>query len=129
MLDHVSIGVSDTSRTKRFYDAALKPLGYSCLSESAGSLGYGRDRVQFWISQTGHPIAPDPASGLHVCFVAPSRENVVAFHAAALKLGGKDNGQPGLRNAYGDNYYAAFVIDPDGYRLEAYCGAAQETSA
>ena len=125
MLDHVSIGVSDTGRAKRFYDAALKPLGYSCLSESAGSLGYGRNRVQLWISQTERPIAPDPASGLHFCFAAPSRKSVDAFHAAALKLGGTDNGEPGLRKNYGDNYYAAFVIDPDGYRLEAYCGAAQ----
>jgi len=124
MLDHVSIGVSDTGRTKRFYDAALRPLGYLCLSESADSLGYGRARAQFWISQTGRPIAPDPASGLHFCFAAPSRESVDTFHAAALKMGGKDNGEPGLRKAYGDNYYAAFVIDPDGYRLEAYCAAA-----
>ena len=129
MLDHVSIGVSDTGRTKRFYDAALKPLGYSCLSESAGSLGYGRDRVQFWISQAKRPVAPDPTSGLHFCFSAPSRESVDIFHVAALKLGGKDNGQPGLRKDYGDNYYAAFVIDPDGYRIEAYCGAKQKGSA
>jgi len=125
MLDHVSIGVRDTGRAKRFYDAALKPLGYACLSESAGSLGYGRDRAQFWISQVPRPIAPDPASGLHFCFAAPNREGVDTFHAAALKLGGKDNGRPGLRKDYGDNYYAAFVIDPDGYRLEAYCAAAQ----
>src|SRR5215510_8778 len=123
MLDHVSIGVSDTGRTKRFYDAALKPLGYSCLSESADSLGYGRDRVQFWISRTERPIAPDPVSGLHFCFAAPTRKSVDAFHAAALKSGGNDNGKPGLRKDYGDKYYAAFVIDPDGYRLEAYCGA------
>jgi predicted lactoylglutathione lyase len=60
---------------------------------------------------------------------APTRKSVEAFHAAALKLGGKDNGEPGQRNAYGDNYYAAFVIDPDGYRLEAYCGATQEALA
>jgi len=125
MLDHVSIGVSNTGRTKRFYDAALRPLGYSCLSESTDSLGYGRDHVQFWISQAARPIPPDPASGLHFCFAAPSRGSVDAFHSAALKAGGKDNGHPGLRATYGDNYYAAFVIDPDGYRLEAYCGAAQ----
>jgi len=124
MLDHLSIGVSNTGRSKRFYDAALKPLGYACLSESTDSLGYGRDHVQFWISRAERPIAPDSASGLHFCFAASNRESVDAFHAAALKLGGKDNGGPGLRKAYGDNYYAAFVIDPDGYRLEAYCGAA-----
>jgi len=124
MLDHVSIGVSDPGRSKRFYDAALKPLGYACLSEGTDSLGYGRDHVQFWINRAERPITPDPASGLHFCFAASSRENVDAFHAAALKVGGKDNGRPGLRKAYGDNYYAAFAIDPDGYRLEAYCGAA-----
>lgn len=123
MLDHVSIGVKDIGRAKRFYDAALNPLGYSCLSESAGSLGYGHDRVQFWIGQAERPVARDPASGLHFCFTAPSRDSVDAFHAAALKLGGDDNGPPGLRKDYGDNYYAAFVIDPDGYRIEAYCGA------
>src|SRR4030095_11489604 len=103
MFDHVSIGVRDVARTKRFYDAALKPLGYSCLSESADSLGYGRDRVQFLISQNEQPRAADPASGLHFCFAAPSRESVDAFHSAALKAGGKDNGNPGLRNTYGDN--------------------------
>jgi catechol 2,3-dioxygenase-like lactoylglutathione lyase family enzyme len=61
-------------------------------------------------------------SGLHFCFAAPTRKSVDAFHVAALGAGGKDNGGPGLRESYGDNYYAAFVIDPDGYRLEAYCG-------
>jgi catechol 2,3-dioxygenase-like lactoylglutathione lyase family enzyme len=124
MLDHVSIGVADIGRTKRFYDATLRPLGYSCLSESAGSLGYGRDGVEFWISQAERPVAPDTASGLHFCFAAPSRESVGAFHAAALAAGGNDNGKPGPRKAYGDNYYAAFVIDPDGYRIEAHYGAA-----
>jgi catechol 2,3-dioxygenase-like lactoylglutathione lyase family enzyme len=129
MLDHVSIGVSNTGRSKRFYDAALKPLGYACLSESTDSLGYGGDRVQFWASLAERPITPDPASGLHFCFAGPNRESVDAFHAAALKVGGKDNGRPGLRKAYGDTYYAAFVTDPDGYRLEAYCGATQNASA
>ena len=81
--------------------------------------------MQFWISRAERPIAPDPASGLHFCFAAPNRESVNAFHAAALKSGGRDNGRPGVRKDYGDNYYAAFVIDPDGYRIEAYCGAIQ----
>ena len=62
-------------------------------------------------------------SGLHFCFAAPTREAVQAFHAAAIKAGGTDNGAPGPRKEYGDNYYAAFVIDPDGFRLEAYCGS------
>ena len=123
MINHVSIGVRDVAKTKRFYDAAFKPLGYTCLSESSGSLGYGRDGVAFWISASESPVAADPKSGLHFCFDAPTRKSVDAFHAAALKAGGKDNGKPGLRTDYGANYYAAFVVDPDGYRIEAYCAA------
>ncbi|CDX19693.1 Lactoylglutathione lyase [Mesorhizobium sp. ORS 3324] len=125
MLDHVSIGVRDAADSKRFYDAALQPLGYSCLSQSPGSLGYGSRAVQLWVNDAGHPVPADKDSGLHFCFAAPTRACVDAFHAAALRAGGRDNGQPGLRTAYGDNYYAAFVIDPDGYRLEAYCGNAE----
>ncbi len=122
MLDHVSIGVRDLAQSKRFYDATLAPLGYRCLSESGGSLGYGRETEAFWIIATEHPVAADPKSGLHFCFTAPDRNGVDAFHAAALKAGGRDNGKPGLRADYGPNYYAAFVSDPDGYRLEAHCG-------
>lgn len=121
MIDHISIGVRDIAKTKRFYDAALKPLGYSCLSEGAGSLGYGRDAVVLWISATERPVPADEQSGLHVCFTAPTRKSVEAFHAAALRAEGHDNGKPGVRKDYGPNYYAAFVADPDGYRLEAYC--------
>jgi len=123
MLNHVSIGVRDIARTKRFYDAALKPLSYSTLSASDTSLGYGKDNVVLWISATEKPVPPETTSGLHFCFDAPTRKSVAAFHAAALGAGGKDNGKPGLRADYGPNYYAAFVVDPDGYRLEAYCGA------
>ena len=67
-------------------------------------------------------MKPDMESGLHFCFVAKDRAGVDAFHAEALKLGGKDNGKPGVRADYSPKYYAAFVIDPDGYRIEAYCG-------
>jgi catechol 2,3-dioxygenase-like lactoylglutathione lyase family enzyme len=121
MFDHVSIGVRDVKQTKRFYDAALQPLGYSCLSEGADSLGYGADGVGLWISATDKPVPADDASGLHFCFVAPSRASVDAFHAKALSAGGTSNGKPGLRESYGPDYYAAFVVDPDGYRIEAYC--------
>lgn len=123
MLDHVSIGVRDIARTRRFYDAALAPLGYTCLSSGTDSLGYGAESVRFWIGLTERPVPPDMASGLHFCFAASSRQAVDAFHKAATAAGGQDNGAPGLRADYGPDYYAAFVIDPDGYRLEAYCGA------
>jgi catechol 2,3-dioxygenase-like lactoylglutathione lyase family enzyme len=124
MIDHLSIGVRDVARAKRFYDAALVPLGYRCLSEGAGSLGYGDATVALWISAVERPVPPDDKSGLHVCFAAPTRESVDAFHAAAVAAGGKDNGKPGVRADYGPAYYAAFVVDPDGYRVEAYCGRA-----
>jgi len=122
MFDHVSIGVSDVASSKRFYEAALPPLGYACLSEGPGSLGYGAQGVALWVNKAARPVPADKDSGLHFCFAAPTRAAVDAFHAAALGAGGKDNGAPGLRADYGENYYAAFVIDPDGYRLEAYCG-------
>ena len=122
MINHVSIGVSDIARAKSFYDAALKPLGYSCLSVAETSLGYGKHAVGLSLRLTTSPVTEDPASGLHFCFDGPTRKSVEAFYNAALASGGRDNGKPGLRADYGDNYYAAFVIDPDGYRIEAYCG-------
>jgi catechol 2,3-dioxygenase-like lactoylglutathione lyase family enzyme len=122
MIDHVSIGVLDLAKAKRFYDAALKPLGYKCLSRDAGSLGYGSAAVALWIGAAAQPVPPDERSNLHFCFTAPTREAVDAFHAAALRTGGHDNGAPGLRADYGESYYAAYVVDPDGYRIEAYCG-------
>lgn len=124
MIDHISIGVSDISRTRKFYDAVLKPLNYSCLSEGEDSLGYGKEQVQLWTNVAKKPIKPDMESGLHFCFAAPTRKSVDAFHKAALAAGGRDNGKPGLRADYGESYYAAYVIDPDGYRIEAYCSQA-----
>jgi len=122
MLDHVSIGVRDIAKAKAFYDAALKALGLTCLSADETSLGYGKESPRFWIYAAEHPVPDDPKSGLHFCFTAPSRESVEAFHKAAVAHGGRDNGKPGLRKDYGPHYYAAFVHDPDGYRLEAYYG-------
>jgi catechol 2,3-dioxygenase-like lactoylglutathione lyase family enzyme len=124
MFDHISIGVRDIAATQRFYDAVLKPLGFSRLSSGETSLGYGKEAVGLWIYATQHPVPADTRSGLHVCFAAPSPKAVNAFYAAAMEAGGKDNGKAGPRPDYGPTYYAAFVVDPDGYRLEAYTGAA-----
>lgn len=124
MIDHVSIGVSDIARSRKFYEAALKALGYTCLSEGETSRGYGKDRVQFWVNVAEKPVKADLHSGLHFCFEAPTRESVDAFYREAMAARGRDNGKPGLREDYGANYYAAFVIDPDGYRIEAYCSRA-----
>ena len=122
MLDHISIGVRDIKRARSFYDAALKPLGYACVSDYGTTLGYGAQQAALWVGEAKKPVPVDPESGLHICFAAPTRASVDAFHAAALKAGGRDNGKPGIRADYGPNYYAAFVVDPRGYRLEAYCG-------
>lgn len=122
MINHVSIGVRDIAKSRSFYGAVLKPLGYTCLSAAESSLGYGKASVGLWISHVKNPVKADLESGLHVCFDAPDRNGVDAFHEAATANGGQDNGKPGLRPEYGENYYAAFVIDPDGYRIEAYCG-------
>lgn len=122
MIDHISIGVRDVAASGRFYDAALAPLGYRRLSDSADSVGYGDTAAVYWIGASKRPVPPDPDSGLHICFAASSRAAVDEFYAAALAAGGRDNGKPGIRSVYGPNYYAAFVVDPDGYRIEAYCG-------
>lgn len=120
MFDHVSIGVADLTRSKAFYDPALAALGISLLHQDQTSLGYGTDRIGLWVLAAKTPVVADPGSGLHLCLTAPDRGAVDRFHAAALAAGGSDNGRPGLRADYGDGYYAAFVVDPDGYRLEAY---------
>jgi catechol 2,3-dioxygenase-like lactoylglutathione lyase family enzyme len=122
MLDHVSIGVSDIPRSGKFYDAVMKPLGYTRKSDGETSLGYGAEAIKLWILAVKRPVKADMESGLHFCFEAPDRKAVDAFHAAALGEGGKDNGKPGVRADYSPKYYAAFVVDPDGYRIEAYCG-------
>jgi catechol 2,3-dioxygenase-like lactoylglutathione lyase family enzyme len=123
MINHVSIGTKDIAAAKRFYDATLTPLGYKCLAQGDEFLGYGGESPAMWVLKVAHPVPPDAASGLHICFDAASRRAVDSFHAAALESGGSDNGKPGLRKDYGENYYAAFVVDPDGYRLEAYCAS------
>ena len=125
MIAHVSIGVRDIDRSKRFYDTVLEPLGYKCLraARTLQGYGYGRDSIALWVFQAEHPVPADEKSGLHFCFVAANAAAAVnAFHAAALRSGGRDNGAPGLRPIYGPDYYPAFIIDPDGYRIEAYYG-------
>jgi catechol 2,3-dioxygenase-like lactoylglutathione lyase family enzyme len=127
MIAHVSIGVSNIDRSKRFYDAALEPLGYKCLraARSLVGYGYGLDSIALWVFQAERPVPADEKSGLHFCFTARDAAAVDAFHAAAIAAGGRDNGAPGLRPIYSPDYYAAFIIDPDGYRIEAYYGPAE----
>jgi catechol 2,3-dioxygenase-like lactoylglutathione lyase family enzyme len=118
MLDHVTIGVSNLTRARKFYDDALKPLGIERLyAEGQTFSGYGADKkAVFWIGARDAVI-----TGAHVAFTAPDRATVDAFHAAALAAGGRDNGGPGPRPNYHRHYYGAFVLDPDGHNIEAVC--------
>ena len=117
MFNHVSVGIRDLDRASRFYDAALGALGYRrTFSESFGC-AWGVEWPEFWATQPEDGDA-GAGNGTHVAFIAASREAVDAFHAAALAEGGSDAGAPGLRD-YTPNYYAAFVRDPDGNKLEA----------
>ncbi len=119
MLGHLSFGVADLLRTTAFYDATMSALGCQRVWTSERGVGYGPDPDHERLTLFLKPapiVAPGP--GFHLAFDAPDRASVDAFHAAALANGGLDNGAPGLRAHYGPHYYAAFVIDPDGYRLE-----------
>ena len=120
MLHHISFAVADLARSAAFYDATLAPLGYVRVWTHATAIGYGLagGGDKFTIKVRGNEI-PVPGPGFHLAFAAPSREAVDAFHRAALASGGRDNGPPGLRPRYAPDYYAAFVFDPDGYRIEA----------
>ncbi len=118
MIDHIGFGVSDYEASKAFYGRALEPLGISLLMEPVPQAGgFGSDgKPYFWI-HGDRPVQ----SGLHVAFACDNHELVDAFHAAALKAGGTDNGAPGVREIYHPNYYGAFVLDPDGNNVEAVC--------
>jgi catechol 2,3-dioxygenase-like lactoylglutathione lyase family enzyme len=123
MLDHVTIGVSDVERSKKFYDRALRPMGITRLyAEGERFAGYGiSPKAFFWIGWRDIP-----QTGAHVGFVAQDRATVDRFYDEAIAAGGKDNGQPGIRPNYHPNYYGAFVLDPDGHNIEAVCHLPQE---
>ena len=122
MFDHLSLGVADLDRAAAFYDAALAPLGYVRLWRTGRAVGYGPagfvGEAPLAFIQHG-PDARPPGEGFHLALAAPTREAVNSFHAAALATGGVDEGPPGIRENYDPGYYAAFVRDPDGHRLEA----------
>jgi catechol 2,3-dioxygenase-like lactoylglutathione lyase family enzyme len=123
MFDHVKYGVSDYAASKAFYLKALAPLGVVAVAEGAPSYGIelsADGKTSLCLFQTDEKPAH-----LHLAFVAANRQQVDAFYQAALKAGGKDNGAPGVRPQYHANYYAAFVIGPDGHNLEAVCTAAE----
>jgi catechol 2,3-dioxygenase-like lactoylglutathione lyase family enzyme len=119
MLHHLSIAVSDLHRTSAFYDAVLRPLGYTQVFADDEAVGYGYEGGDDKLCLKRAKQVTVPGEGFHLAFTATEPNQVREFHAAALRHGGRCNGAPGLRPEYGDGYYAAFVFDPEGYRIEA----------
>jgi catechol 2,3-dioxygenase-like lactoylglutathione lyase family enzyme len=119
MIDHISVGVSDLERSAHFYGALLLPLGMSQLVTRPASVGFGKTYPEFWINLRAGMASVAPESGVHICLRARATADVDAFHAAALQAGGRSDGAPGLRPHDRVKYYAAFIIDPDGNRIEA----------
>jgi catechol 2,3-dioxygenase-like lactoylglutathione lyase family enzyme len=117
ILDHIGLAVRDFAKSSRFFRRALAPLNIHTVLEGEGWAMLGRDgKPQFWIGVHGIPPGP-----VHIAFAAQTREQVRAFHRAALTAGGRDNGAPGIRARYHPDYYGAFVFDPDGHNIEAVC--------
>ena len=118
MYDHIGLTVSNLERSRTFYAHALAPLGITELMRYERTIGFGRERPQFWIGE-GKALQPTPRT--HIAFAAVTRLEVEAFHRAAIAAGGVDNGPPGVRAHYHPDYYGAFVLDPDGHNVEAVC--------
>ena len=124
IFDHTGFAVGDFDTSAAFYDAALAPLGIKRAVEfeypGGKVIGYGVERPEFWLN-TGGALR----DRIHLAFAASTRAQVDAFYKAAMAAGGRDNGGPGIREQYSPNYYAAFVLDPDGHNIEAVCHAAE----
>ncbi|MGJ4939813.1 VOC family protein [Bradyrhizobium sp. HKCCYLS1011] len=119
MIDHISVGVSDLDRAARFYEATLAPLGLARLVMRPATVGFGKAYPEFWINLRAGMPRVAAGSGVHICLRAKTTAEVDAFHAAALEAGGSSDGAPRLRPHDRVRYYAAFILDPDGNRIEA----------
>jgi catechol 2,3-dioxygenase-like lactoylglutathione lyase family enzyme len=119
MIDHISVGVSDLERAARFYELALAPLGLSRLVTRPATVGFGKNYPEFWINLRADMAPVAPGRGTHICLRAKSTGAIDDFHAAAVNAGGQSDGAPGLRPHDRVRYYAAFIRDPDGNRIEA----------
>ena len=131
VISHITLGTNDKSRSKAFYDAALGAIGFKRVPKPAEKpLAYDRNgqmpTIYIYTPEDGRPATW--GNGTHVAFTADTRQQVDAFHAAAMHNGGMDEGPPGLRSHYGPNYYAAYVRDPDGNKLQAVCYASGDTA-
>ena len=119
MIDHISVGVSNLERSAKFYEAALGALGFTRLVTRPRTVGFGKTHPEFWINLREGMSRVAPDSGVHICLRARTTGEVDAFHAAALSAGGASESAPALRPHERVRYYATFVVDPDGNRIEA----------
>lgn len=119
ILSHVSLGAADMARAGAFYDRVLAPLGCRRVMEFEGGIGWGRRWPEFWVQTPIDRRPPSVGNGTHIAFLAQDRAAVDAFHAAGLAAGGRCEGPPGPRPEYEPGYYAAFLRDPDGHKIEA----------
>ena len=122
MFDHVGLEVADLERSGRFYDALMFPIGGRRMFEGPGAIAYGMDRAQLWLVARGRAVGGDKSSLGHIALKAAGKAAVDAAFAAATANGGRDEGAPGPRPQYGPSYYAAYIADPDGYRVEVVSG-------
>jgi catechol 2,3-dioxygenase-like lactoylglutathione lyase family enzyme len=119
VIDHVSLAVADLARSDAFYEKVLGPLGLARLVAREATIGFGKRYPEFWLNARPGLVPQLETTGTHVCLRAPSEEAVRAFHALALASGGKDAGLPGPRQAAFTTYFGAFILDPDGNKIEA----------
>jgi catechol 2,3-dioxygenase-like lactoylglutathione lyase family enzyme len=121
-ISHVSIGVNDVQRAKAFYDPLMKLVGLSVRQADEESVDYGNEALVFSLETPVDRRAATPGNGVHIAFAVPDRATVDAFYHEAMRLGGSDSEPPGLRPQYSPTYYGAFVLDPDGNKIEAVTG-------
>ena len=121
ILSHVSVGVTDLSRSVRFYNEVLATLDVGIVFEEQGvpAVAYGRQFPEFWVQTPYNGEPPSVGNGYHIAFIASSKQQVHDFYEAAINMGAEDDGKPGLRPQYSDAYYGCFVRDPDGHKIEA----------
>lgn len=119
MIDHISIAVSDLDKSTTFYEAVLATLGMTLLVERPHTTGFGKRYAEFWLNHRPDMSAVPDGTGMHICLRARTKDAVIAFHKAGLNHGGMDDGKPGMRDASTAPYFAAFIRDPDGNKIEA----------
>ena len=119
IMHHVSIGSNDWEQAVAFYDAVMPTIDAEKKLEFDGAAAYGKQFPEFWVQRPFDGQPAQPSNGVHIAFIAPSKDAVKAFYETAIAAGGRGDGEPGPRPDYGDNYYGCFVIDLDGHKIEA----------